>query len=93
MSRMKWWMHKYDNMNYINKNYALKSIYNDENKCINEKSSKHHIRITMNKFHFNEHKWDSWKYDWLICYIISIKHNTHKMVNDNMLINIIKQDY
>ena len=41
---------KYDNMNYIRKNYTLKSIHNDANKCINDKSSKRQIRITMNKF-------------------------------------------
>ena len=29
--------------------------------------------MTMNKFHFNEHKQDSWKCDWLIGHIISIK--------------------
>ena len=33
---------------------------------------KHHTRMTMNKFHFNEHKQDTWKCDWLIGHIISI---------------------
>ena len=37
-------MHKYhkkhDNLYYIDKNYVLKSIYNDENECINERLSK-----------------------------------------------------
>ena len=28
----------------------------------------------MNKFHFNEHKKDTWKCDWLIGHIISIRH-------------------
>ena len=28
--------------------------------------------MTMNKFHFNEHKQDTWKGDWLIGHIISI---------------------
>ena len=27
----------------------------------------------MNKFHFNEHKRDTWKYDWLISHIIYIR--------------------
>ena len=30
--------------------------------------------MTMNKFHFNEHKQDTWKCDWLIGHIISIKN-------------------
>ena len=30
--------------------------------------------MTMNKFHFNEHKQDTWKCDWLICHIISIRY-------------------
>ena len=29
--------------------------------------------MTMNKFHFNEHKQDTWECDWLIRHIISIK--------------------
>ena len=33
---------------------------------------KHHTQMTMNKFHFNELKRDTWKCDWLIGYIISI---------------------
>ena len=28
--------------------------------------------MKMNKFHFNEHKQDTWKCDWLIGHIISI---------------------
>ena len=40
MSGMKWWMQKYhkkhDNVYYINKNYILQPIYNDENECIND---------------------------------------------------------
>ena len=31
---------KHDNVNYINKNYVLKPIYNDENECINDTLSK-----------------------------------------------------
>ena len=27
---------KHDNMHYINKNYVLNPIYNDENECIND---------------------------------------------------------
>ena len=27
---------KHDNVHYINKNYVLKPIYNDENECIND---------------------------------------------------------
>ena len=27
---------KHDNVNYTNKNYVLKLIYNDENECIND---------------------------------------------------------
>ena len=37
---MKWWMQQYhkkhDHMYYINTNYVLKPIYNDENECIND---------------------------------------------------------
>ena len=33
---------------------------------------KHHTRMTMNKFHFNEHKQDTRKCDWLVGHIISI---------------------
>ena len=28
--------------------------------------------MRMNKFYFNEHKLDMWKYDWLVGHIISI---------------------
>ena len=35
---------------------------------------KHNTRMTMNKFHFNEHKQDTWKCDWLIGHIISIRN-------------------
>ena len=34
---------------------------------------KHHIGMTMDKFHFNKHKQDIWECDWLIGHIISIK--------------------
>ena len=30
----------------------------------------------MNKFHFNKHKWDTWKCDWFIGHIISISTST-----------------
>ena len=33
---------------------------------------KHHTRMTMNKFHFNELKQDKWKCDWLIGHVIYI---------------------
>ena len=46
MSGMKWWMQKYhkkhDNVHYINKNYVLQPIYNDENKSINDTLSRSH---------------------------------------------------
>ena len=32
---------------------------------------KHYIRMTMNEYHFNEYKQDSWKCYWLIGHIIS----------------------
>ena len=35
---------KHDNMYYIRKNYTLKSIYDDENECIN-----HTLSVTMNE--------------------------------------------
>ena len=35
------------------------------------------LRMTMNKFHFNEHKQDWWKCDWLIGHIISITLTIH----------------
>ena len=34
--------------------------------------------MTMNKFYFNEHKRDTWKCDWLICYIVSIRTKTRE---------------
>ena len=39
---------------------------------------KHHTIITMNKFHFNKHKQDTWKYDWLIAHIVSIILEWHR---------------
>ena len=40
---------------------------------------KHHIRMTIDKFHFDEYKWDIWKGYWLIGHVISIKGHTHKV--------------
>ena len=34
---------KHDNVHYINKNYVLKPIYNDENECINDTLSNIHL--------------------------------------------------
>ena len=34
--------------------------------------------MTMNGFHFNGHKQDTWKCDWLIGHIISISRCQHK---------------
>ena len=37
---------KHDNVHYINKNYVLQPIYNDENECINDTLSRViHIRL------------------------------------------------
>ena len=33
---------------------------------------KYHTQIKMNKYHFNEHKQNTWKCDWLIGHMISI---------------------
>ena len=55
MSGIKWSMQKYhkkhDNVHYINKNYVLKPIYNNENKCINDTLSKTPRQIHRIKNH------------------------------------------
>ena len=35
------------------------------------------FRMTMNKFHFNKYKKDTWKCNWLICHITFISNYKH----------------
>ena len=39
--------------------------------------------MTINKFHFNEHKQYTWKCDWLTCHIISINIKSKSTFLDN----------
>ena len=50
---------------------------------------KHHTRMKLNKFHFNEHKKDRWKCDWLIGHIISIKNMRARVAQ--MMPNVINR--
>ena len=50
----------------------LRSEVNTPSKILIKTSNAVEYRVTMDKFHLNEHKKDTLKCDWLISHIISI---------------------
>ena len=61
---------KHDNVHYINNNYVLKPIYNDENECINDSLSVFKC-LFMNAPHVMYGAMDGWMD---ICFLKSVSY-------------------